>query len=194
MALPFVLASTFRLSIWMLLRRFRRCHPVFRWLSMAHPCHLLKVGHQDPYGQAWSVFSNVNQFVIHIDSVNAQINEPSISLNYSQAIVWQIKYIVSIFLSKKAAVSATAELQYVSQTPHKSWSDTDFLSVNRYSCQRNSAQILTSTTSRSSLSRLTWKTLTEQPEIRMKASSPLFYLRCSPACAESQSSSNISTR
>ena len=119
MALPFALASTFRLSIWMLLRRFRRCRLVFRWLSMAHPCHLLKVGHHDPYGQAWSVFSNVNQFVIHIDSVNAQINEPSISLNYSQAIVWQIKYIVSIFLSKKAAVSATAELQYVSQTPLK---------------------------------------------------------------------------
>lgn len=51
------------------------------------------------------------------ETVNATLNEPSISLNYSKAILWQIKYIVSIFLNRKTAGAASVELQYVSP-PH----------------------------------------------------------------------------
>ena len=49
-----------------------------------------------------------------MDEVNANQFELSTRFNYSQAIVWQIKFIISCFLSKKALGAASAELQYVS--------------------------------------------------------------------------------
>ena len=50
-----------------------------------------------------------------MDEMNAANFELSTRFNYSQAIVWQIKYIISSFLTKKTLATASSDLQYVSK-------------------------------------------------------------------------------
>ena len=49
-----------------------------------------------------------------MDELNATQFELSTRFNYSQAIVWQIKYIISCYLTKKTLPQASAALQDVS--------------------------------------------------------------------------------
>jgi hypothetical protein len=50
-----------------------------------------------------------------MDELNATQFELSTRFNYSQAIVWQIKYIISCYLTKKTLPQASAALQDVSK-------------------------------------------------------------------------------
>ena len=45
-----------------------------------------------------------------IDGVNSRQWQTNTRFSYSQAIVWQIKFIISSFLTKKTQAAASAEL------------------------------------------------------------------------------------
>ena len=49
-----------------------------------------------------------------VDGIHSQDWQMNTRFNYSQAIAWQIKFIISSFLTKKTANAASVELAFVS--------------------------------------------------------------------------------
>ena len=131
-----------------------------------------------------------------MDEVNANQFELSTRFNYSQAIVWQIKFIISCFLSKKALGAASAELQYVSPSRNilflihdgvidfmRRTNIESMLTFLLCSCPKNLAPISTNTSSRSWSSKSTLRTPTRSLKTRTKPSRASFLHRNSAACA-----------